>query len=235
MTARLWIRDAPGKLREQRLDESSGDEGVVVGRDAAADIVLDDSAVSRFHARFVFREEGWHVIDLGSSNRTFVNGDPVREVSLSAGDHIGIGDCELQFVDEIDGIAYFNDSKATNMASVAAGVHGFDRPYVLILGGRSKGDREALEVVIHALRGREQGRERSVVGFGESGPELVSSLSDAVLAADLNDAVRKATALARPGDAVILSPGGSSFDMYANYMERGDAFVAAVNKLRDRN
>ena len=104
MAARLWIRDAPGKLREQRLDASTGDEGIVVGRDAAADIVLDDVAVSRFHARFVLRDEGWHVIDLGSSNRTFVNGDPVREVPLSAGDHIGIGDCELQFVDEVERI-----------------------------------------------------------------------------------------------------------------------------------
>ena len=102
MAARLWIREAPGRLREERLDPAAGDEGIVIGRDAAADIVLDDSAVSRFHARLVLRDEGWTVIDLGSSNRTFVNGDPIREMSLSAGDHVGIGDCELQFVDEVE-------------------------------------------------------------------------------------------------------------------------------------
>ena len=102
MSPRLWIRESPGHLREQLLEGGHDDEGIVVGRDAAADIVLSDGAVSRFHARFCLREDGWHVVDLGSSNRTFVNGDPVRESLLAPGDHIGIGDCELQFVDEID-------------------------------------------------------------------------------------------------------------------------------------
>jgi transcriptional regulator with GAF, ATPase, and Fis domain len=102
MAARLWIREAPDRLREERLDPDPGNDGLVIGRDAAADIVLADSAVSRFHARLIPRDGTWVVIDLGSSNQTFVNGDPIRESELSAGDHIGIGDCELQFVDEIE-------------------------------------------------------------------------------------------------------------------------------------
>ena len=121
MPARLWIRETRGQLREQRLEAGLGDEGVVVGRDPAADIVLDDSAVSRFHARFVERSEGWAIIDLGSSNQTFVNGDPVRDAALSAGDHIGIGDCELQFVDEVERVE--SASQTQVLERVKSGPH----------------------------------------------------------------------------------------------------------------
>ncbi len=102
MAPRLWIREGLGRLRELLLDRELAEEGIVVGRDSAADIVLDDQAVSRFHARFVLRGEEWHIVDLGSSNRTFVNGEPVKDSEIGAGDHIGIGDCELQFVDEVE-------------------------------------------------------------------------------------------------------------------------------------
>jgi len=101
MSSRLWIREGAGRLREQILDAEVAAEGIVIGRDVAADIVLDDTAVSRFHARLLHKDGAWRILDLGSSNRTFVNGEPVQESALAAGDHIGIGDCELQFVDEV--------------------------------------------------------------------------------------------------------------------------------------
>ncbi|MFN0060405.1 MAG: sigma 54-interacting transcriptional regulator [Planctomycetota bacterium] len=101
MGARLWIREPPDHLREVQLERTLGPDGVVIGRDAAADIALNDPAVSRFHVRLVRNEQGWKVVDLGSSNRTFVNGDPVRESRLHPGDHITLGDTELQFIDEV--------------------------------------------------------------------------------------------------------------------------------------
>ena len=107
MTGRLWIREAPGTIRELHLesclrDKRADDEpGLVIGRDSAADIVLADIAVSRFHARLVPTQGGWKVVDLDSSNKTYVNGDPIREAELAPGDHIGIGDCEIHLLAEI--------------------------------------------------------------------------------------------------------------------------------------
>ena len=107
MTGRIWIREAPGTIRELHLeaclrDKKNDDEpGLVIGRDSAADIVLADVAVSRFHARLIPSNGGWKVLDLDSSNKTYVNGDPIREAELAPGDHIGIGDCEIHLLAEI--------------------------------------------------------------------------------------------------------------------------------------
>ena len=100
--AKLWIRKKDGSFAEKTIEETLAmDEGLVIGRDEGADIIIDDPAISRFHARIAHNQEGWHIIDLGSSNRTFVNGDPIQESRLESGDNIGIGDCELQLIEEI--------------------------------------------------------------------------------------------------------------------------------------
>ncbi|MCA8963046.1 MAG: FHA domain-containing protein, partial [Planctomycetes bacterium] len=103
MAARLWIREASGQIREYPLDAvlENSEEGVVLGRDEGADITLDDPAVSRFHARIVRDDNGWRVFDLGSSNKTFLNGDPVRESPFVPGDQLAVGDCELHLIDEV--------------------------------------------------------------------------------------------------------------------------------------
>ena len=72
--------------------------------------MLNDQAVSREHARLVQTAGQWKVVDLGSSNQTFVNGDPIQEATLLSGDHIGIGDCELHLIGEVTQIAD-DDSK----------------------------------------------------------------------------------------------------------------------------
>lgn len=100
--AKLWIRKKDGSFSEVAIEESAAaDEGLVIGRDEGADISIDDSAISRFHARITRTTSGWQITDLGSSNRTYVNGDPIQESRLEGGDNIGIGDCELQLIEEI--------------------------------------------------------------------------------------------------------------------------------------
>ena len=81
---------------------------------------------------------------------------------------------------------------------------------------------------------RAAARVRGVVAFGEAGPEVAAAFRDVstvVTAGSMHDAVRAAARLARPGDAVLLSPACASFDAYTNYAERGDDFAAEVRDL----
>ncbi|MEE8142026.1 MAG: FHA domain-containing protein, partial [Planctomycetota bacterium] len=121
MAARLWIREENGRIREFPLESllKNSEQGVVIGRDEGADIVILDQAVSRFHARLVKRDGLWSILDLDSSNKTFLNGDPVREGQLEAGDHVGIGDCELLFIDEVTRSA--GDSSQTQVLARVSG------------------------------------------------------------------------------------------------------------------
>ena len=132
----------------------------------------------------------------------------------------------LQLVLESGGVRYYDDSKATTPASVLAALRSFDS-VVLIAGGRNKG----LELGV--LR-REAHRLRAVVAIGEAAPEVASALqatTAVTVAGSMVEAVVTARLAARPGDAVVLSPGCASFDWYGSYGERGEDFVRAVRQL----
>jgi UDP-N-acetylmuramoylalanine--D-glutamate ligase len=136
----------------------------------------------------------------------------------------------LQPVAERDGVLWVNDSKATNVSAAVAAVKAFDRPVVLLLGGRHKGQ----PYTALANAAREQAR--LVIAFGEAAPLIVSELRGAVetiiVESSLDSAVKTAADLAQPGDVVLLAPACSSYDMFPNYLERGRAFEAAVLDLR---
>lgn len=129
----------------------------------------------------------------------------------------------VQLVGDAGGVSWYDDSKATTPASVFAAVGAFDS-VVLIAGGKNKGlDLSILRSLAPRLR--------AVVAIGEAGPVLgeVFAGAAAVVTADSMDAaVGRAADLARPGDAVVLSPGCASFDWYQDYNERGDDFARAV-------
>jgi UDP-N-acetylmuramoylalanine--D-glutamate ligase len=132
----------------------------------------------------------------------------------------------MEVVAQREGVLYVDDSKATNPAAVAAALAGFERPVVLILGGSEK--RTDFSEVRQYL-----GRCRAVVCQGEAGPRICenlagSGLAPVLLAPDLAGAVEEAERLARPGDVVLLSPGCASFDQFAGYAERGEAFARLV-------
>jgi UDP-N-acetylmuramoylalanine--D-glutamate ligase len=137
----------------------------------------------------------------------------------------------VEKVAELDGVTWYDDSKGTNVgATVAAlnGLGGLGRKIVVILGGDGKGqDFSPLgkAVTRHA---------RAAVLIGRDGPLIEKAIGGGVsmeTATDMNDAVRRARALAHSGDAVLLSPACASFDMFRNYEHRAQAFVAAVHAL----
>ena len=136
----------------------------------------------------------------------------------------------MEVVAERDGVLYVDDSKATNPAAVAAALGGFDRPVVLILGGSEK-ETDFSEVLerLDACR--------AVLCQGEAGPRIYDFLRAqgwgeiSRLVPDLRAVVAEAAKLARPGDVVLLSPGCASFDQFAGYEERGEAFARFVGDL----
>ena len=127
----------------------------------------------------------------------------------------------LEPVAEVNGVRWINDSKATNIASTVVAIEAMDRPFVLLLGGRHKG--EPYTRLAPLLRERC----RLVVAYGEAGPLVERDLAGQVpleRGGDFSDVVARARRAARSGDAVLLSPACSSYDMFANYEERGATF-----------
>ncbi len=130
---------------------------------------------------------------------------------------------------EIDGVRYYDDSKGTNVGASVAALRGLaESRCVLIAGGRDK--LGAYEPLCEALRDRG----RALVLIGEAADRIESAargILPIARAATMREAVTTARELARSGDAVLLSPACSSFDMFRDYKERGDAFTQVVRDL----
>ena len=131
-------------------------------------------------------------------------------------------------VREVGGVLWINDSKSTNVTSTEVAVAALERPFVLLLGGRHKG--AAYTPVIPLLKSC-----RAVVAYGEAEPLVAADLGGVVpverAGRDFDAVLAAARRLARPGDAVLLSPACSSYDMFTNYEERGERFRAAVEAM----
>jgi UDP-N-acetylmuramoylalanine--D-glutamate ligase len=133
----------------------------------------------------------------------------------------------LQPVAEIDGVLFVDDSKATNPGSVIAALHAYDRPIVLIAGGKSKNtDFTELGRVIEE-------RVKALVVIGEAADDIAGHVQRKLVehAESMDDAVNRARALSQAGDVVLLSPACASFDMFRSAEDRGEQFAAAVNGL----
>src|SRR5262249_16601876 len=133
-----------------------------------------------------------------------------------------------EFVREINGVEYVNDSKATNLDAVEKALAAQTKPVVLIAGGKDKG------FTFDPLRSLLKDKVKSAVLIGEIAESTKRSWEGAVtcqIAMSLPDAVERAHAVAKPGDVVLFSPGTSSFDMFKSYADRGDQFRALVQTL----
>jgi UDP-N-acetylmuramoylalanine--D-glutamate ligase len=139
----------------------------------------------------------------------------------------------LEPVGEIDGVEYFNDSKATNPDAVLKALTAFSgRPIVLLLGGRNKGND------FHGVARASAACCRCVIAFGEARHEIISAFSEGDTpvrsAPSMREALGLARACAHSGDAVVLSPACASFDEFKDYTERGDVFRESVSIIAGR-
>jgi UDP-N-acetylmuramoylalanine--D-glutamate ligase len=131
-------------------------------------------------------------------------------------------------VREVGGVLWINDSKSTNITSTEVAIAALDRPFVLLLGGRHKG--EPYTRLGPLLRDRC----RAVIAYGEARDIVLRDLDGAVRlvpGGTFEEVLALARVEARPGDAVLLSPACSSYDMFRNYEERGETFRAAVEAM----
>lgn len=134
----------------------------------------------------------------------------------------------MEPVGEYGGVAWINDSKATNVSSTRVAVEGMRRPYVLLLGGRHKGEPYTSLAEPFRAHGK------VVIAYGESAPVIERDLGSLVkverMGSDFAEVIARARELTQPGDAVLLSPACSSYDMFNNYEERGAAFRSLAAK-----
>ena len=134
----------------------------------------------------------------------------------------------LEFVADLGGVSFYDDSKGTNVGAVATSLAHFDRPVILIAGGRDKDSDFSL------LNGLIAARVKALVLIGETRERLArvwQGLAPLYLADDMAAAVALARDLSRPGEVVLLSPACASFDMYRDYAHRGQTFQNLVREL----
>jgi UDP-N-acetylmuramoylalanine--D-glutamate ligase len=134
----------------------------------------------------------------------------------------------IEIVAEIDGVQWINDSKSTNVASTLVALRGMTRPTILLLGGKHKGEPYT---ALQAEIGRTV---KLVIAYGEAAPRITRDLEGLVPVeqggTNVADVIARARRTAARGDAVLLSPACSSFDMFANYEQRGTEFKRLVRK-----
>ncbi|MDO4940083.1 MAG: UDP-N-acetylmuramoyl-L-alanine--D-glutamate ligase [Erysipelotrichaceae bacterium] len=131
----------------------------------------------------------------------------------------------IEFVREINGIKYYNDSKGTNTDASITALKAFDKGVILLVGGYEKGlDMSEMKKYLNPVK--------KVIGFGEAGKRIASDLvNDPIIVKTLDEAINEANKIATSGDIVLLSPTTSSYDQYSGYEERGRHFKKLVNSL----
>ncbi|MFM0760353.1 UDP-N-acetylmuramoyl-L-alanine--D-glutamate ligase [Streptococcus suis] len=136
----------------------------------------------------------------------------------------------LQFVGEINGVSFYNDSKSTNILATQKALSGFDNSKVILIAGGLDRGNEFDELVPDLV-----GLKKMVI-LGQSAPRVQRAADKAevetIEALDIADATRKAFAIAEKGDIVLLSPANASWDMYANFEVRGDVFLQTFEELK---
>jgi UDP-N-acetylmuramoylalanine--D-glutamate ligase len=150
-----------------------------------------------------------------------------KKIKDALGDFQGV-EHRLEFVRELEGVKYINDSKATNIDSVWYALRSFDDPIFLILGGQDKGNNydQIKELVVNKVK--------KIYAIGISADKIFNYFHKIVkveIKSTMEEAVGSANKEARENDIVLLSPACASFDMFKNYEDRGRVFKQAVNKL----
>jgi len=135
----------------------------------------------------------------------------------------------VEYVDTVNKVQFYDDSKATNVDAVARALESFSSPVVLIMGGRDKGGG------YESLKKQFARCVKQLIVLGEAAEKIKPVFADMVptaMADDMARAVKMAASFAEPGDTVLLSPACSSFDMYDSYAQRGSDFAKSVGRLK---
>jgi UDP-N-acetylmuramoylalanine--D-glutamate ligase len=203
-------------------------------RAVEADFTLDDDGM--------IRHRGRPLVDLAQTRLRGPHNAENLMAAFAAGISLGLDPDAMvpaarayappphrcEFVREVDGVTWINDSKSTNLDALAQALRGQPAGVVLIAGGKNKGFDYA------PLAGLVAERAAAAVLIGEMSGAIARDWSGAVPchpAASLEEAVALAAGLARPGGTVLFSPGTSSFDMFRSYEERGDLFKQLVHHI----
>ncbi|MEW6067068.1 MAG: UDP-N-acetylmuramoyl-L-alanine--D-glutamate ligase [Nitrospirota bacterium] len=164
---------------------------------------------------------------MAASVMALLAGCPLNAVRESLKEFPGL-EHRLEFVRDINGVKYFNDSKGTNVGAVIKSLESFREPIILIAGGRDKaGD-------FSVLRRLAKERVKAIVLIGEASEKIKKTLGDLtemVMAKDLRDAVNISRNIATKGDVVLLSPACASFDMFVDFEDRGRQFKKSVMEM----
>jgi UDP-N-acetylmuramoylalanine--D-glutamate ligase len=164
---------------------------------------------------------------MAASAMALLAGCPAEAVIDSLREFTGL-EHRLEFVRELNGISYFNDSKGTNVGAVMKSLESFSQPIILIAGGRDKAGDFSL------LRQLAEERVKALVLIGEASEKIKKALgdiTDTIMAKDLREAVHVSSSIAVKGDIILLSPACASFDMFANFEDRGKQFKKIVMEL----
>ena len=176
-----------------------------------------------------FKIQGVHNIEnaMAASVMALLSGCGPGAVADALAEFPGL-EHRLEFVREIGGVAFINDSKGTNVGAVVKSLESFSRPVILIAGGRDKdGDFTELRPFI-------RDKVKALVLIGEASDKIKKALDRStriIMGDSLGDAVAKAKELASPGDVVLLSPACASFDMFRDFEHRGRQFKELVGNL----
>ncbi len=201
----------------------------------------------------------WVSSEMDEDQQVFVNGEPsfslknsrlkgrhnaMNAACVSAAAHIiGLSDIQIQeginsfvndahrleWIDKLNGVDYINDSKATNVDSVYWAMDAMNSKIIWIAGGLDKGNNyELLDELVQA-------KVKALVALGKDNTKLLAYYKSKLPVSDTHDmktAVKVASQLANLGDVVLFSPACASFDLFNNYMHRGDEFKSEVQKLK---
>lgn len=163
-----------------------------------------------------------------ASLATLAAGGTIKGVQSALNDFQGLAH-RIEYITTTNNVRYFDDSKATNVDSVAKALECFTEPVILIMGGRNK------DSDFNSLKDLIRRHTKKLIVIGEATKDLKFAFGDIVStkpASSMKDAVLFAYQAAEPGDVVLLSPGCSSFDMYSSYAHRGEIFCEAVKRLK---
>lgn len=188
------------------------------------------SSLSRLIEVDEIKIKGVHNLEnaMAASLAAIISGCPIHTVRSSLKNFPGL-EHRLEFVCEINGVSFINDSKGTNIGAVVKSIEGLQN-IVLIMGGRDK------QSDFSALKGLMKEKVKTLILLGEAKEKIAAAVGKAtevILVDGLKDAVEVSVSKASAGDVVLLSPGCSSFDMFTDFEDRGKKFKEAIKAVKN--